>query len=562
MKNRIFIVGVMKGGTTVLHENLCKHPEVTSGKTKEIHYYSMYHHYGKEWYDDQFPESNSKYTIDASPTYFTGIRTNQIPELIKKDFPNAKIVVILRDPVKRAISHINHLQLINKIDALVDMDVNDFFDQDFKRVLTASNEKEWFLNQVIEGSNYYYPYQIYKNVIGPKNVLVLLNEDLKNFPIITMNKLFNFLELDPIELDLFKKVRHSHKPEKLVITPQTLTKLDSFLNQSYQQLLSELKIEPIAKEQPISVDQLRQQLIVTGRDKWLYLTGGSNKVVDQYLKDFAVPDCHIEEIKKGQDLRASKLKEIGVQYVSVIVPNKLSVYQEYINFDFDKEFSLIDRIEKKLSGEAYFLNLLTNYRKFKDNIDLFWKTDSHWTPFGCFFCYQLICQKLKVKPINLIHNRKYNEAELIMDLGHKTSPPTKENVRFYTMLIDSERIYANEIVQYKEEQELTNEVGLHVGSHVVYRNEKAENDLKVILFGDSFSEYRPHLLTGMLAETFKELHFIWNSNLDYEYIKKVKPDYVIYQAVERFLVKLPTDNFDIVSFAENKLKDFKEQQSK
>ncbi len=555
MKNRIFIVGVMKGGTTVLHENLCKHPEVTSGLTKEIHYYSMYHHFGKKWYDEQFPENDSTYTIDASPTYFTSLRTTQIPELIKNDYPNAKIVIILRDPVQRAISHFNHLQLINKVESLVDMDVNEFFEQDFKRVLTPTNEKEWYLNQVIEGSNYYYPYQIYKNVLGSKNILVLLNDDLKKSPIETMNKLFDFIELEPIQLDLFKKVRYSHKPEKLKVTKDTFAKLESFLNPSYKTLLTTLNIKPVVELQELTTEQIRNQEILKGETGWHFLVGGSNKVIDQYLKEYAVPNSHINAFKQSQDIRYDKLKQIGANYISLLVPNKLSVYHNHINYKIENEFSLIDRISKTLNQEEYYLDLLANYRKFKNDINLFWKTDSHWTPFGCFFCYQLICQKLKLKPLNLLHNREYKEAEIVMDLGHKLSPPMKENVRFYSSMIEnSNRIFANKIVEYKEENNLVNEIGLHVGSHVVYKNEKATNSLKIVLFGDSFSEYRPHLLTGMLAETVNELHFIWNSNLDYEYINKVKPDYVIYQTVERFLVKIPHDNFNIVSFAQEKLK--------
>ena len=116
------------------------------------------------------------------------------------------------------------------------------------------------------------------------------------------------------------------------------------------------------------------------------------------------------------------------------------------------------------------------------------------------------------------------------------------------------------MVRFKENNQLVNEAQLHVGSHVVYKND-AEHvaQKKVVLFGDSFSEYRPHLLTGMLAETVSELHFIWNSRLDYEYIDFIKPDIVISEQAERFMVQVPVDDLCIQTFSNAKLQNYKDQ---
>jgi len=78
-----------------------------------------------------------------------------------------------------------------------------------------------------------------------------------------------------------------------------------------------------------------------------------------------------------------------------------------------------------------------------------------------------------------------------------------------------------------------------------------------MLFGDSFSECREHLLTGMLAETFREVHFIWNANIDYEYVNFIQPDVVITELAERFMTRIPTDKLDIQSFAAERLADYK-----
>ena len=66
-----------------------------------------------------------------------------------------------------------------------------------------------------------------------------------------------------------------------------------------------------------------------------------------------------------------------------------------------------------------------------------------------------------------------------------------------------------------------------------------------MIFGDSFSEYRPLLLTGMLAETFAETHFLWAPQMDWSYVDQVKPDILITELAERFMTYVPTGDLDV-----------------
>lgn len=52
----IFIVGTMKGGTTILYDYLLTHPRVVPGTEKEIHYFSLHTARGDNWYTHQFPD--------------------------------------------------------------------------------------------------------------------------------------------------------------------------------------------------------------------------------------------------------------------------------------------------------------------------------------------------------------------------------------------------------------------------------------------------------------------------------------------------------------------------
>ena len=53
----------------------------------------------------------------------------------------------------------------------------------------------------------------------------------------------------------------------------------------------------------------------------------------------------------------------------------------------------------------------------------------------------------------------------------------------------------------------------------------------------------------MIIHTFQELHFIWSTSLDFDYIQLNKPDLFLLEMPERFLTKCPNDDFKVEGFA-------------
>lgn len=120
-----FIIGAQKSGTTWLWDMLNQHPG-TSLADKEIHYFGSSELYAKgdDWYYNHFEDVNpGKVTGEASTTYFYDrvpyfynesrhIEFDDslppIPELLARNFPEAKYILSLRDPVRRAISAYTH----------------------------------------------------------------------------------------------------------------------------------------------------------------------------------------------------------------------------------------------------------------------------------------------------------------------------------------------------------------------------------------------------------------------------------------------------------------------
>ncbi len=101
-------LGVQKGGTTTLHEWLSSHPQVHLPPVKELHYFSLHHERGPAWYAAQFADAPPGSVCgDITPYY---IFHPEAPRRIQALLPEARLIVLLRDPVERALSQYFHSQ--------------------------------------------------------------------------------------------------------------------------------------------------------------------------------------------------------------------------------------------------------------------------------------------------------------------------------------------------------------------------------------------------------------------------------------------------------------------
>jgi hypothetical protein len=100
------IIGTMRGGTTALFDYLSRHPNVSAPLRKEVHYFDFNWHRPRSWYDAHFPlacrQPAGAITGEASPFYLSHPR---VPGRVQQLAPDARLVVLLRNPVERAISH-------------------------------------------------------------------------------------------------------------------------------------------------------------------------------------------------------------------------------------------------------------------------------------------------------------------------------------------------------------------------------------------------------------------------------------------------------------------------
>lgn len=102
------VIGAMRAGTTTLYEMLRKTGLVSVPRMKETDFFlEKKYARGLGWLVEQYDDL-SKPLFDLSPNYTRCSMFKGVPERIYETNPNAKLIYILRDPIKRAISEYRH----------------------------------------------------------------------------------------------------------------------------------------------------------------------------------------------------------------------------------------------------------------------------------------------------------------------------------------------------------------------------------------------------------------------------------------------------------------------
>jgi hypothetical protein len=100
------ILGAQKSGTSSLHGYLVQQPGVIEPLRKEIHYFDVHYGRGESWYRANFGRRGEPgLNLDSSPYY---LFHPAVPRRMRALLPDVRLIVLLRDPVRRAYSHYWH----------------------------------------------------------------------------------------------------------------------------------------------------------------------------------------------------------------------------------------------------------------------------------------------------------------------------------------------------------------------------------------------------------------------------------------------------------------------
>jgi hypothetical protein len=183
----LFLVGVARGGTTSLWAYLDQHPDIHMSQVKEPHFFTdarppLTKSYNTRAYLQFFAGAQQPVRGEASASYF-GDSTS--PPAIKRANPDAKILVILRDPVERAYSAYWHVVAYGG--------EKRSFVEAVKQELDGVHTPR--IDPYVKRGFYSGPLRRYLDVFG-ENVHVLFLEEMNRDPATTLRSVFEFLGVD------------------------------------------------------------------------------------------------------------------------------------------------------------------------------------------------------------------------------------------------------------------------------------------------------------------------------------------------------------------------------
>lgn len=109
------ILGAQKAGTTSLFEYLVQHRQIAPSFRKEVHYFDRNYPKGPSWYRAFFPRRrqieartriHGRYLCGEATPYY--LFHPEVPRRVRRLLPEAKFLILLRNPIDRAYSHYYH----------------------------------------------------------------------------------------------------------------------------------------------------------------------------------------------------------------------------------------------------------------------------------------------------------------------------------------------------------------------------------------------------------------------------------------------------------------------
>lgn len=241
------IVGAQRAGTTTLFNYLVEHPDIKFPFKKEVHFFDFRYHQGEDWYRSRFCYKfclgKRGTTLEASPYYMVH---PLVPERVADILPAAKIIMLLRNPVDRALSQYHH----NVRHGREELTFEEALEMEDKRL---AGEVE-----ALENDENYYSYNHHRyayilrgryidhiekwlRFFDKENLLLIQAEKMFTEPNAICSKIFDFLNLSGYTV---RNIKHHHKASyDRNISPESYEVFLSYFKESNQRLFDFLGYE-------------------------------------------------------------------------------------------------------------------------------------------------------------------------------------------------------------------------------------------------------------------------------------------------------------------------------
>ncbi len=202
---RYFIVGAKRAGTTSLDEYIVDHPLVLRGLVeKGCRYYDVNYHRGPAWFRGHLPLKADVDRLErklgarpifgeSSPYYCFH---PDAPARIAADVPDARILMVLRDPVQRAWSHYRY-EVTRGFETLPPLAA---LEAEAGRLAQPDETARWYAHRHFSyagRSRYAEQIERLREHFPASAVLVVHSDDIFERPAPTLARVFDHLGLPP-----------------------------------------------------------------------------------------------------------------------------------------------------------------------------------------------------------------------------------------------------------------------------------------------------------------------------------------------------------------------------
>jgi hypothetical protein len=221
------VLGAQKAGTTALYEYLRRHPQISGPSWKEVSFFDRHWARGESWYRGNFPNvarTRGKHVGEASPSYvFHPLAPQRVEEVV----PEARLIVLVRNPVDRALSQYNHEVALGR----EPLPFEEALDAEEERLRGEQERmaadpryfsREWWSHTYKARGRYAEQLERWLAVFPCEQLLILPSDDLGSDPARAHAQVLEFLGASPQRLDSYPRVyEREYEPMK----PETRERL-------------------------------------------------------------------------------------------------------------------------------------------------------------------------------------------------------------------------------------------------------------------------------------------------------------------------------------------------
>jgi alginate O-acetyltransferase complex protein AlgJ len=288
--------------------------------------------------------------------------------------------------------------------------------------------------------------------------------------------------------------------------------------------------------------------VLIGVNDWLfYINSAEGNSLEDYRRNDPLAHEELKSWKTGLEAKYRWLKQQGIRYLFVIVPDKYSIYPEYMPSHIrhiGKQTRLEQLLEYMQDSEVPILDLRPRLLRAKTQGQLFYKTDTHWNDFGAAIAQQEIVRSLQKYFPNLVpieygfedfRLTEYSSGDLANMLNisyflREMAPELRKAIPACPKQILEERPEDPSKATFFTNCQTSSQTGLQTNM---------PKPLKALIFRDSFFI----ALQPYISQYFGKTMYVWewpDLHIMKKYLEYDRPDLVIEARVERHLKFVPT----------------------